>query len=556
MRILIRFISKKPAGGVERNDKILEAPAITIGRATDQILQLRDRRARLEHARIEPKNGGIVIASTTLAGVSVNGRSQRETELKLGDVIEVGSNILRVIEAPEGADFAISFELHDDATREHLEQSWTTPTTGISGWSKRRISWALLIAVLVLAFVLPSTALLHPSLAKLVRGSSVLPDDSLWLAGPLHNAHSSTAAECEACHVDAFRRVPDVACMECHEASRHVDAESSPVMGEMRCASCHREHNEPAELVNRHQDLCADCHTALPDDAELQPAGDFLDAHPDFRVSLNLPIPQGDGETEWNIEHIRLADALTANRSNLKFDHKVHVAEEGILTPDGKRVVECAECHLPEPGGAKMLPITMDDHCSGCHTLSFDPDDPTRVVPHGDPAGVMQALVEYYSARLLGEDPDAVEQRVRRPGRALTREDRDRAASEAREQALVVAADLFERQACNNCHEVSRSDDAELPWHVEPVKLSNDFFPHSDFSHAAHDTDVTGCDSCHDAQNSESAEDLLIPDIENCRECHGSGFAKRNNAQQIPSACIMCHSFHFEAKGVYGGNAP
>ena len=46
----------------------------------------------------------------------------------------------------------------------------------------------------------------------------------------------------------------------------------------------------------------------------------------------------------------------------------------------------------------------MDEHCVGCHTLSFDADDPTRLVPHGEPAGVVQALVEYYSARLLGSD--------------------------------------------------------------------------------------------------------------------------------------------------------
>ncbi len=556
MRILIRFITKNAAGSVEHSDKILDAPAITIGRATDQVLQLRDRRARLQHARIEPKNGDILIVSATLAGVSVNGHSQRESKLKVGDVIEVGSNILRVIQAPEGADFAISFELRDDAAGEHLEQSWTTPVSGVFGWSKRRLSWTLLVAVLLLVFVLPSTALLHPSLAKLLRSSDVLPDDSLWLAGPLHTGHSSIAAECDACHVNAFQRVPDTACMACHDAGRHVAAASSPVIGEIRCAACHREHNEPAELVNRHQDLCADCHTALPEGVDLQPAGDFLDAHPDFRVSLNLPLQQDSGETAWEVRHIRLADALTANRSNLTFDHKVHVAEEGILTPDGKRVLECEECHVPEPGGAKMLPISMDEHCADCHTLSFDPDDPSRVVPHGDPAGVVQALVEYYSARLLGEDPDAVEQRVRRPGQALTREDRDRAASEARQQALVVAADLFERQACNNCHTVSRRDDSELPWQVEPVKLSNDFFPHSNFSHAAHDTEVTSCESCHDAHSSEQAEDLLIPDIESCRECHGSGVANRNNAQQIPSTCILCHSFHYDSKGVHGESMP
>ena len=202
--------------------------------------------------------------------------------------------------------------------------------------------------------------------------------------------------------------------MECHTANKHVANDAPAVLGETRCASCHLEHNEPPQLIKQHQGLCADCHRNLPADSGLQDAADFLDAHPDFRVSLLRPVAAGAGEVEWNIEHVALAEATTADRSNLKFDHNVHLNTEGIITPDGKRIIECAECHVPEPGGARMLPIAMDEKCSGCHTLSFDPDDPTRVVPHGDAEAVVQALIEYYSARLLGADPDVVEQRVRR----------------------------------------------------------------------------------------------------------------------------------------------
>ena len=281
----------------------------------------------------------------------------------------------------------------------------------------------------------------------------------------------------------------------------------------------------------------------------MQKAGDFLDAHPDFRVDLLVADMAPDGSIEWNAQHVSLAESLTAERSNLKFDHKVHLDEAGIVTPDGRRVIECSECHQPEPGGALMLPISMDEHCADCHTLSFDADDPSRQVPHGDPAGVVQALIEYYSARLLGSDPDSVEQRVRRPGQALSREDRDRAAAEAREQALTIAADLFERRACVNCHTVSTTGDEEMPWTVEPVRLTTSFFPHANFSHTAHDDVVTNCDGCHNASVSESATDVLIPDIETCRDCHGSGVARRNDASQTPSTCIMCHSFHFDEKG-------
>lgn len=552
MRALIRFITTNAAGGVEHNDKIVEVPAITIGRATDQVLHLRDRRARLEHARIEATNGDARISTGALAGVTVNGRSQREANLGVGDTIEVGSNVLRVIEAPDGIDVAITFELRDDATEKFLEQSWTSETSGIGGFTKRRLSWMLALIVLVVAFGIPALTLVSPSAATLLRSTGLLPDDGLWLAGPVHNAHSSIAVECESCHVRAFQRVPDSACIDCHTVTQHVDTPEHRVLGDQRCASCHLEHNEPPQLVKQHQGLCADCHSDLPDDIALSPASDFLDAHPAFMVSLLQPAAAQDGEIEWGLVHLPLGDALAADRSNLRFDHKVHLSADGIVTPDGKRVIECGDCHQPETGGRRMRPIAMDEHCAGCHTLNFDPDDPAREVPHGDPAGVVTALVEYYSARLLGEDPDAVDQRLRRPGRTLSRNDRDRAAAEARQKALDVAADLFERQACATCHEVTRQDgNEELPWHVLPVRLTSHFFPHANFSHAAHDSDVTDCNSCHAARDSDTATDLLMPSIETCRECHGSGIARRNASSQLPSTCIMCHSFHATTKGEY-----
>jgi len=547
VNVLIRFISRNAAGSVERHDKIVEAPAITIGRATDQILHLKDRRARLQHAQIEPRGGDVHITTSALAGVTVNGRSQRDVKLAVGDVIEVGANILHVIDPPEGIDFALSFELSDDASAEHFEADWTASAAGIGGWNKRRLSWTLVAAVFVLALALPAIVLLGPGPSGVLRNSA-LPDDGFWLAGPIHSGHSTIGDQCEACHVSAFERVPDEACVECHQAARHVAGDGHAVLGVTRCATCHLEHNEPPQLVKLHQGLCAGCHEDLPADIGLQPAGDFLDAHPDSKVSLELPETNADGETEWTITHLKLADAEGQDRSNLTFNHRAHLDPDGIVTPDGNRVIECAECHEPEPGGALMTSIAMDEHCSGCHTLSFDPDDPSRTVPHGDPEAVVQTLVEFYSARLLGDDPAAVGQRVRRPGQSLTREDRDRVAAEAREQALAVAADLFERRACATCHEVTRSD-GDLPWHVEPVKLTEYFYPHANFSHAAHDTEVTDCAGCHAAADSESSRDVLIPDIDTCRECHGSGIARRNAAAQLPSTCIMCHNFHFAAKG-------
>ena len=375
----------------------------------------------------------------------------------------------------------------------------------------------------------------------------MLPDDSWWLAGPVHSKHASIAADCQNCHTDAFVRVPDQACLECHTAARHVADPTTTIIGKQRCASCHLEHNEPPSLVKQHQGLCADCHGDLQPSPDLASVSDFLHDHPNFRVSLLQPSVLPDGTTEWAIMRTEMAVAAGNDLSNLKFDHAAHLVSDGVVAPDGKKVMVCGDCHVAEPGGSAMQAIVMDEHCSSCHTLSFDADDPDRTVPHGDPEGVIQVLVEYYSARLLGSDTDAVEQRVRRPGASLSREDRDKVAAEARVQAMAVATDLFERRACINCHEVSKNEtDAEVPWRVQPVRLTETFFPGARFSHAAHDTEVTSCDGCHNATESESAGDLLIPGIETCRDCHGSAVARRNDPGQTPSTCIMCHAFHVQ----------
>lgn len=533
MSYLIRFISKTAAGGVEYHDRPVDAPAITIGRSTDQVLHLKDRRARLQHAVIELKGGVAQITTTAMAGVTVNGKSERNAKLKVGDVIEVGANVIRVIDAPDGYAFAISFELREDAKVEHRVSRWSAPTSSIGGWSKRKLAWSLLALVLIFAFVLP-VFLMHDFL----------------LAGPVNSVHAAIASECESCHTTLFKRVPDDACVECHTVRRHTTGTQHPVLGETRCAACHLEHNEPPQLVNQHQDLCAGCHADLPSGVDLQNAADFLDDHPGFKVSLKRPVKQENGTTDWQVDHLPLLESADADHSNLIFNHKVHLDPDGIVTPDGTRVIECAQCHTPDPGGARMQPISMDEHCSDCHTLAFDPDDPTRTVPHGDADAVVQALIEYYSARLLGSDSAADTQRLRRPGQRLSRADRDRVAAEARTEALKVAEDLFERRACVNCHTVTKTD-GDVPWQVEAVQLTAQFFPHTVFSHASHDTDKNGCDSCHGAAQSSVSSDVLIPDIGVCRDCHGSGAATRNSPTQIPSTCVMCHDFHFESKDQY-----
>src|SRR3546814_16992237 len=81
---------------------------------------------------------------------------------------------------------------------------------------------------------------------------------------------------------------------------------------------------------------------------------------------------------------------------------------------------------------------------------------------------------------------------------------------------------------------------------VMPVNLTDRYFLHGGFSHAAHAQEK--CSSCHKAETSKASADLLLPDLKSCRECHLGEDAVKDD---VPSGCAMCHSYH-----VPGGPMP
>ena len=72
-----------------------------------------------------------------------------------------------------------------------------------------------------------------------------------------------------------------------------------------------------------------------------------------------------------------------------------------------------------------------------------------------------------------------------------------------------------------------------------PVNLPDRYFLNGGFDHHAHRTEE--CSDCHEAETSQSSEDLLMPDIGSCRECHMGEAAVES---EVPSSCAMCHSYH------------
>lgn len=519
MRILLKHITQTTAGTASVREQWLDDPVITVGRATDQRLQSNDTRLQLHHAELRVTATGWQLVCIPPAQALVNDKACRDARLAVGDVVTLGALRLR-IEAPTAAgepQLSIERLLDPAAVATSMiaseSASVASPKLSLSdlGWRQRPWAWALFLVTLLGGLVLPWTA--------------GVPSDATWSSGPLHEAHASLEGQCDRCHVKPFERVRNESCLDCHadHLRTHVAA-AHPATAQFkaqRCTDCHVEHDEPTHLVQTDNRVCTDCH-AEPERhgarAGAKPVTDFASNHPPFRVS------------EWRSEQ---------PASQLKFTHAAHLDVRGIKAPSGTVVMQCADCHTPTEEGRSFQPIRMESHCASCHRLEFDPAEPARTVPHGDPTEVLRVLSGHYSARYLAGYADPLAGRaagVLPPGVEVAPAERARLLGVARDRVLRVASDLFERRVCVDCHTVTRAGTASDPaWKVAPVKLVSNWMPGAEFDHALHGTSLTPCSTCHKAETSKQASDVLMPRIETCRDCHRG---------TMKTACSDCHGFH------------
>ncbi|RBP47135.1 cytochrome c3 family protein [Arenicella xantha] len=429
--------------------------------------------------------------------------------------------------------------------------------------SRRWPSWVLLAGILLLFLVVPIVSLMSGQLSSFLR-SSPLPSDNAWISGPLSSAHKipELNQNCQACHTVPFQKVQDDTCLTCHaDAQQHIDGEMHPVVNldEVRCASCHREHNKPANLVRHDDQLCIGCHEDLSEsglETALEDVGGFGLEHrekgkpaPHPALSVSILTAEGvPGSMTWHAERAKLADNPVEN-SNLSFPHDVHLDAAGVDGPDGNTQLVCNDCHVTDGAGELMRPISMENNCRACHTLVFDPDAPERELPHGDPAQVVLALEEFYARQFLrnslGRAPTQEEIQdfvLRRPGGSVKQRGAQALTmAEPWGKARSVAEEVFTRTTCKTCHEISQTSDADgaLSWQVAEVKLTEQWMTKSVFNHRSHRS--SDCSLCHAAAESEQATDVLMPDMPVCDSCHTG---VRSHESKTPTSCIACHEFH------------
>lgn len=486
--------------------------------------------------------------------VKLNGEPVRSGKLGLEDSLEIPGYSLALMPAPPGFDLAVSLEpVHRAAgsryPRLELERS-NSPV--------RTVSWILAITILLTCLLVPLLAVFDQDTAQLLRDAP-LPDDGLWSTGPLVSAHATAgvAEDCNACHSEPFVMVEDQACMSCHrDMNEHADlaVHSAADFTDTRCASCHREHNEPAQLVVQDNGLCVDCH-ADPAPWEV-PGGSGMGGvtaftakdHPEFRLAMLQPKGPG-GAHGWEIERQRVAPTDIKESSNLKFNHQVHLDSDKVQDEASGEALACADCHGLQEDGQHFAPITMDNHCRSCHSLSFDVLDPDVELPHGDLRSAIVAMEAHFIREFT--DPELRSQRAGKKPRRVPGKRQALASCEGsgldcgRAEAAREAEYQFLETGCITCHEVTDTGASDISdrWYVQPVRITGDWYPKHPFDHSAHlafspSGEAEICSSCHAALSSEQSTDVLIPAKDNCLECHDDRLG------DAAVSCVGCHSFH------------
>lgn len=393
---------------------------------------------------------------------------------------------------------------------------------------------------------------------------TILALDRWWNPGTVAVAHQPWANDCKVCHSSAFARVKDADCLSCHKAiSDHVDRKSvHDARLDVRCATCHLDHQGGFALAEQNKHSvgrdCADCHGDIKKSyakTETENVRDFADEHPNFRVQMAQAAPTADA-MRVALKRVRLPDSgQLSEPTNLKFPHDVHLDKKGIGSPEGKVVMKCANCHQPDPDGINFKSVNMKDHCQSCHALKMEPGLSNREVPHGSVTEVLDTLAEFYSFAgqsggvPRGPEPLTKTLLIKRPGEPdAPPKSFVNAPGNAMGRASAAAVELFEKTSCAICHEVKRvagpgkvgTPGRNLPqWSIAPIAADHAWMPKSTFSHASHGS--AKCESCHAADKSDKASDVLMPGIEGCRDCHAGS---RPVSDKIVSECSLCHGFH------------
>lgn len=401
--------------------------------------------------------------------------------------------------------------------------------------------------------------------------------------------HSTTDQKCQVCHRETnsdhvARVVPaDLTTALAKASITPQDASSKqtleqllrPKFDAIGCAGCHQEHRGNSILAHVADANCTDCHQTphqIPQKFQLDFAN--LGTHPEFAI-WRPPTRGNDKPLVIQDEQGKPID-----QAAIRFSHHRHLDPQ-LNTHSGQTTtLECSDCHQADAGGAYFRPVRFEQHCSRCHKLGFPS---TGKLPHVQPEIIRGMLLDALVRNRMRPQPPAAADKLGGPtkppivNKDVTKD--DDLASVVKVELAKLEQQLFNappaiahqaqeqgllKTACNKCHFTQQA--AGSSWQITPTRIPEQWLVHSRFRHDRHSS--IDCGLCHTRHGdhvesverirfypnlhdlkssssifaSTSAQDVLLPRIGVCRQCHG-----QNSTQGVTSVtdrCVDCHTYH------------
>lgn len=341
-----------PKGLRDRAEKSFEEKEITLGRGSSCDVLLASRLVSFNHARISIADDKLFLeelegqAGTTL----VNNQAVSKGSLVPGDTLKIGDVVLRV-------------EL-DSEVWSLIEVRSSEGQLDAKEEVRKQLD-LLTVAKRVPSIYVWAVAIVIPVLVFLVAAPILGLNEPIWESGPMTRSHKFLQTDCRSCHEKNFEMVSDQSCKKCHDMGDHVEFLTSHSKFNEKCGSCHREHIDDEALILTKSDLCLHCHANIQE----------------INVNTEYPAINGFNRTHPDFELVR---TNKVDRAKLKLNHKYHL--QSIEMDDSKtgkkRLMECADCHIPDTNGEYMDPITFDKYCVSCHKLKMGGAAHMLRVPH------------------------------------------------------------------------------------------------------------------------------------------------------------------------------
>lgn len=580
MAFLLRRISTTADGREIVRNAPVDKGELTLGRDAGNDIHLPDLAVNPEHARLISEDGRyLTVEAVSGLGFGWNGSTVTHARIDAteGAELRFGGHRIMVGQDAEGGvpRVLLTIARTDELSHSALERDEQEAFSLHGLLPGRRLSaWAFSVFVLLAFLAAPIWAYFH------YKGVEERPrayhPDMTWTSGPLSSAHASLSQDCQSCHVDAFEPVTDKACRSCHTdvhdhapVGRQLAARGDPGLWQGtlnrigqafgrepgRCVDCHTEHEGAGPMPPTAQRFCTDCHADMNTrltDTTLGNAGDFGRSHPQFR-----PLVRVAGGASPRYERVTLGPN-TVDFNGLKFPHNIHMQGNGGVTrmarslglsAEGTAGLACASCHKPTEDGVRFQPVNMQRDCASCHSLAIESvGGITRTLRHGSPDQVVADLIALYRSTPPKRPLDLGGMARRRPGefaegRTYNIYFREAAARPGRADQAIRAV-FSPGGACSDCHTIYAPPPGSNRWRVEPVHQTARYMDHGWFDHKPHRQEA--CTACHAAPTSSTANQLLIPGIAVCRDCHGG----ENSGAKVESSCASCHAYHQGAAAV------